>query len=355
MVSPDRKDAVVGFYGTIRSPFNLEGIKPEVDCFEQLLTQSPGRKVLYIEDATMTKETAEMSKMVIENHGLVDPLLGNFLRAMRVTPTLETLHQLGQKITSAGYRSLEMGLIPPTEAQQFFLNQELERLRSSFQFDIEYESHSEQTVKEISERLNEAQIMEGENIESWMSGRVDKIVDNKKKIHNTTRQIAVIREPDIVRDLTFIIEAILQDEEKGALFLPFTAVNRPLIYSLRRNFWENSPIELRLMSTGLEQSPEMIIQEGLQNGTPVPDEVYAQHFLETLMSVSVQTYTMSRRRFLPYAQNYETVARTISEIATSFSLPEIEELARSRKDLLDVLRAHPASAPLLPHISRLLI
>ncbi len=356
MVSPDRKDAVVAFHGMIHSPFNLEGIKSAVSRFEQLLTSSSGRKVLYKESATFTPEVAEMSKHVIEHHGLVDPLLGDILRAHRVpTVTQETLNSLRQTIDRAGTGAIEMGLVPPTMGQDFFLSYELEKQRDRFPFDIEYESHSEGTVREISDRLAEVQALEGENIDFWMRGQVDKIVENKKKIHQATRGIAELREVDIVRDLGDITQGLAHDKQNGVLFVIFGGSHIDMIETLKQTMSIEGQVGYETVNTGLPQSPEAVIQKALRAGKEVPDNVYAQHFLETIMSVTVQTHAMSRRRFTAYAENYETVARTISAIATSFLLSEIKEIARSRKDILDVLRAHSLSAPLLPFVSRLLI
>lgn len=323
MTSPDRKDAVVAFHGMIHSPFNLEGIAPVVNHFEQLLEQSSGRNVLYKESASFTPEVAEMSKMVIENHGLVDPLLGDILRAHRVSPTQETLDRLRQTIDQAGFRAIEMGLVPPTMGQEFFLSRELERLRSRSQFDIEYESHSEDKVRGISEALDEVQVMEGDNITHWMNGDVDQIVANKKRIHQTTRRLTELRELDIIKDLTVIATDLAKEKHNGVVFVLFGGTHATMIDMLQKDLAEETDIGFESTSAGLTQSPEAVIQEGLQNDTAITDEVYAQHFLETIMSVTVQTHAMSRRRFTDYAQHYETIARAITGIATSFTLDDI--------------------------------
>lgn len=355
MTSPDRKDAVVAFHGMIHSPFNLEGIAPVVNSFEQLLGQSSGRNVLYKESASFTPEVAEMSKMVIENHGLVDPLLGDILRAHRVSPTQETLDRLRQTIDQAGFRAIEMGLVPPTMGQDFFLSYELEKLRDRFLFNIEYESHSENVVREISEVLAEAQTMEEDNITHWMNGDVDQIVANKKRIHQTTRHLAELREPDIVKDLGGLARSLAQERKNGVVFVLFGGTHATMIDTLQQDLAEETGIGFASTSAGLPQSPESAIQEGLRTDQEVSDDVYAQHFLETVMSVSVQTFVMGRRRFTDYTQHYETIARTITGIATSFSLDNIRQISRERRDILEVLRQHPSGGPLLPYISRLLI
>lgn len=369
MTSPDRqenhvhpekkgihRDARVVFYGMIHSPFNLEGIKPAVGRFEQFLTSSSGRNVLYKESATFTPEVAEMSKHVIEHHGLVDPLLGDILRAHRVTNiNQETLDRLRQTINRAGTRAIEIGLVPPTMGQDFFLSYELEKLRSRFPFDVEFESHSENTVREISDRLAEVQSLEGENIDSWMRGRVDRIVENKKKVHQATLNIAEVRYKDIVKDLANITRSLAHDKQNSVLFVMFGGSHASMIETLQQTASTEEQVDYETINAGLSQSPEVVIQQALQARREIPDDVYAQHFLETVLSVTVQTHAMSRRRFTAYVENYETIAKTISAIATSLSLAEIEDIAKSRRDILDFLRAHPLNTPILPYISRLLI
>lgn len=352
-----RKDARVTFYGMVHSPFNLEGIKPAVNHFEQLLASSSGRNVLYREDATLTFEDAERNKIVIAHHGLVDPILGNIFRAHGELPRgQDDLDNLRQAVDRAGTRrAIESGLVPSHMAQDFFLSYELEKLRDRFPFDIEYESHSEDTVREISDLLTEAQALEGENLDYWMRGQVDRIVVNKKKSHRATFHIAQLRRPDIVDDLAKIAGDLAKDKQNGVTFVLFTVLNAPIIDSLQEDVPWETQIGFETINAGLPQSPDTKIQEGLRTGKEVPDEVYAQHFFQTLMSVSVQTAAMYRRRPSAYAENYETLARTISTIATSFSLQQIEEISKSRRDILDVLRTHPSSSPLLPYIIRLIL
>lgn len=356
MTSPDRKDVLVAFHGMIHSPFNLEGIAPVVNHFGQLLGQSSGRNVLYRESASFTPEIAETSKVVIEHHGLVDPLLGDILRAHRVpTITQEILDHLRQAIDRVGYRAIEMGLVPLTMGQDFFLSYELEKLRGSFPFDIGYESHSEATVREISEALIEVQALEGNNITHWMNGDIDRIVANKKRVHQTTRHLAELREPDIVNDLASIAKNLAREKKSSVLFVLFGGAHASMIDALQHDLAGETDMSFDSTNAGLPQSPEVVIQEGLQRGQELADDVYAQHFLETIMSVSAQTFVMSRRRFTDYAEHYEIIVKTITGIATSFSLDDIRQISRERRDILEVLRQHPSGAPLLPYISRLLI
>lgn len=290
------------------------------------------------------------------NHGLLDPIIGNIFRARGVSPKgQDDLDHLRQIINRAGFRAIEVGLVPIAMAREYFFYQGLEELRFRHTFDVEYERHSRGVVEQIATLAQEMDNASMASIGHWSNGRIGLLVGVQKRLHQASRQNAVLRESENVADLTRITEMILQNDDKGVLLIPFSAANSPLAHSLRRNFWENSPIELRITRGGLERSPEVTIQERLQEGTEISDELYAQHFLGSVMSAAVKSFAASKGRFINYMQNYEALEETISTVATSFSLAEIEELAQSRKDILDVIRTHPSSAPLLSYISRLLI
>lgn len=351
-----RKNTRIVFHGMVASPFNIEGNKPLVDAFSDALKQSSGRVVLYREAATMTPDLAKQSKVVIRHHGLIDPLLGDILRARKVpNVTQDTLDQLRQSIERAGLKSIEMGIILPTQAQDFFLSLELERLRKQRPFDVEYESHSPRIVKQISDLMSKTMHAQGTSVDLWTHGKIGLLADNQRKHHEIMRQVALLRAPDVVDDLTRLTEEVSKGNEKGVVFIPFTAANRSFVHSARRNFYENAAIDVETTSGGLEQSTEIAIHEGLKNGTHFPDELFVKDFFDHVIAATVQTHAIQRGRLTSYMQNYETAACAISAIAMSFSLGEIEEIAKTKKDVLDIVRVHPLSAPLLPFISRLLI
>ena len=351
-----RRDTRILFHGVLSSPFDLQGVKPVVDVFERALEQSTGRNILYMESPSATHEDVERSKMVVENHGLVDPIVGNIFRAHGADArTQDDLDKLRQTIDRVGTGAITIGLVPPTMAREYFFHRELQRVREDHPFDVEYESHQPEIVSEVSELEGEIIHLTAVSVGLWLKGEVEQLIENQKRMHQAGHQIGTLRAPDVISDLTSLAEDLLQTEEKGALFIPFSLANTPMVYAVRRNFWENAAIELEVTSAGFEKSPETRIREGLQNGIPIADEVYAQHFLEIAMSAAVKSHVMNRRRLTAYMENYETLEQAISATASTFSLAEIEELSKTQRHLLDVLRVHPLSAPLLPYISTLLI
>ena len=95
--------------------------------------------------------------------------------------------------------------------------------------------------------------------------------------------------------------------------------------------------------------------DGLRQGRPVSDEIYAQSFLDYKMSLLVQESAMRRGQVESYARSFESIATTVYTIARSFSINQIQEICQNGEDILNVLRVHHNAIPLLPYISRLII
>lgn len=369
MASPDRqennetpergelhKNTQLVFHRIDPNPLNVEGIKPAADAFSQVLEQSKGKAILYREGPAFTLNAAERSRIVTQHHGLVDPILGEILREFRVpTVTQDTLNQLKQAIEHAGLRSVETGLVSPIHVLDLFFGLELERLKARRPFIVEYESHSDDKVQQILDLTSRGVPSQMTNIQLWEHSQLGLLADNQRRRHETKRKVSILRAPDIVDDLTRLTQDVSQGENKGVVFIPFREITRTVVDAARKNFYENAAIDVVVTSNGLEQSPESLIQDALENGVGVPDELLVQDFLDTVIVSDVLGQAVNRGKLVSFMQNCEKIVKASFAIARSFSLAEMDEMARSKKDLLEIVRAHPLGAPLLPYISRFLI
>lgn len=344
MSSPDKEKVRVVFYITDGSLFNFEGIKPEVDCFSKLLASSPSdRNTFYMDSMTLTSQEADAIRTQGRTERLVDPILSGILRSVGKLPAPEDLRRYEAVISQHGFGSLEQSLIPPEVTRELFLNLGLQRL--NLPFEMGYESHPEEGVWKIQAHLAAVQTLNRYNNQAWRDGKINEIISNRRGIYALYQAIALLREPDLTTDLSKITSTLL--------FCPVNAPYRMLAHSLQTTLGANPDIDFQVIDDTVEESPARKIQRCQEKGIEAADECHAQDYFDDYITTLVQQNAFVGRRLSKYGESYQTLAETISNIAASFSLQEIEALSRKGRNVRDVLIAHPLATPLLPFISSL--
>lgn len=242
-------------------------------------------------------------------------------------------------------------LLPEEKLHTYFFDQELERLRQKYIFEIEHESHSKPIHERIVKLRTQANNLGLQARQHWASGQFQEGVHAWKGNFQVINQLTLLRNPEIIDDLKLISKKLMRENEGGSLVILFGGSHSSLIDILQRKLGPKAPVKFDSIDLMPQNIPDSKIFSILQSNKTPEDLDYAQDFLINCMNELLRLHFLNQRNLHIFANNWQTIYEVAVRVATSLSLGQIEGLIRSQSDFVEFLRRHPLVEPIKQYFS----
>jgi hypothetical protein len=318
---------------------NLEGIKPAVNYFEQSLQDSAGKNVLYLNNCFLTNGNKAVYYREMNERGLVYPYIEYILHHEKGKPPTEgEIYKRYCDIDSQNYQAIDNGLIPKEFGQDFFLFNELEKMKGlDNTFYVDLEAHSEDKIAKFYEGITESTKLSHASIDNWYDGDIEGLITNRKNLNYINYNISRLRELDVVDDVRRITKNLSRDKKNGVLYLIVPSDFFGLERSLSQHYEEAPKNRLIFNKMNVVRDSGYKIQELLYNGDDVPDELYLKNGLESVLIDSAANLAKQKKSNARFGMQFETFSRCVSDLVSGLPESEIRNLSAVNVDPLNLL------------------
>lgn len=335
--------AKMTFFGYDHSPLNLSPIKSLSSAVERHLATTQGKTTLLVESANLNQEDAlTQQKDIKEYGGILNHLVAADLsHRIRRRPTIsEVQYHVDFMADMPLDEIINNKYISLGSLQDYFKYKELERLDSEHTFDIEFENHSKNLVRRVTDLRMARTQFEVDARTLWNKGALDGVIERRRKYYKNLSISNGIRDDDCIQQLTTRVEDLLKGEG-GGLFLPFGRSHFTIAEGVRTALQDKKGFVGDQIIVGDPVIEDEIVQAFRDgSGENLPDDVFAQEMLyrgllARLVNVAERLGILSR-----VCLRYEDISSILANIARSFSIEEIRDLCGPKVDLMGIIQAH---------------
>ena len=344
---------LISFYGLHHDELNLQVIDDIRHQISQHFRESPGRKVIFLESAAISRSDADRAYKGFRKEGLLRHYLRHSIWTdeLGVEPSDNQIEKRIQLISDSDLPTiLDKQLIPRSFfILNYYLYQELDNLKRDLNFDIQFESHSKESLKKIQTVQTEFTELNNKSHLNWQNGNFDQAIEYHKEFYKKILQGGVLREEEVVDDLKSLARKLLKEKNGGSIFIIFGNAHSIVTDILKRKLGPTSPVTTNYIDHSPTAS-EIEIAKNLRNKENISDVMYARNLFEgtTFWLIKKLQWPKNTTQF---ASNFETILKTVNEVANSLSLEEIREICEKRVNLLELLRNHRLASPIQQFIS----
>lgn len=322
------------FYGVLHDPLNLESI-PEIGAaIADHFSKTKGSRVLLLEGVGMTAMDAIREKQQFSG-GFQKHLIAKVLALQLNRPTLPVTNDaIRERIQHIRYTKsideiLSHGLLPDNQLWTFFLYGELDRIRSKWPFEVEFEYHDSQFNREDDERAEAYSFVGRTSMDEWLRGNFDIALGLDKEAYRLMRKASGMRNPEMKRITTSVIDTLMGKKDGGAVGIISGSSHACVAADIAEEYSPSLPVTIYLPHR-LQHVPNRIIEQEMQAGREADDVVYARDlFVKVYFEATIKAF-LQEGTIDFCARNYESLQKAIVDYANTLSLEALRTMCEQK-------------------------
>lgn len=312
------------FVGYNHEPLNIQAIPRISQRIDEVFTSTPGRKVLFLENAGASHEDARRVESGVRDFGFRNYLVPTILAAQGIAPSklgvrsfiLETERQ----IDSGGALAFPLKFL-----QSYYLHRELDRLRDKHGFDIKFESHSPDILRRDIQSSSTYKEFMVKAEEAWKTGDFEAFLRNERSALTLIRANGALRDQEITEDLGRIATRMFQDGKGGAIAMIMGESHASLADSIPAKAKKAKFKTIKSLAIA-DIDPRAKAIDAISKGAENADELVVQAGLAGIVGNALINSLIQAGESQRVMAHFEEYVEAIGITASGFSLEEVKQI-----------------------------